>query len=39
MVHAIQREERLGEREGEAIVTLSAEVGRGEQIWRQEKKE
>ncbi len=27
IVHAIQREERLRERKGEAIVTLSAEVG------------
>jgi hypothetical protein len=38
-VQAIQRDERLGEREGEeAIVTLSAVVGKREQIWRQGKK-
>jgi hypothetical protein len=37
--HAVQRKERLGEREGEAIVTLSAVVGRGEKIRRQGKKE
>jgi hypothetical protein len=37
-VQEIQREERLGERKGEAIVKLSAEVGRGEKIKRQGKK-
>jgi hypothetical protein len=39
IVHAIQREERIRERKGEAIVTLSTELGSGEKIRRQGKKE
>ncbi len=38
-VLAIQREERLGERKGEAIVTLSVEVRTGEKIKGQGGKE
>jgi hypothetical protein len=39
IVHAIQREERIRERKREAIVKLSAEMGRGQQIRRQGKKD